>query len=59
MDDENYAVPIDVVVSGLAGGGRRGPIYMPAVVADVHPDMRISRDELFGPAVAVTPAWPR
>ena len=28
---------------------------MPAVVADVHPDMRISRDELFGPAVAVTP----
>jgi acyl-CoA reductase-like NAD-dependent aldehyde dehydrogenase len=24
-------------------------------VADVDPDMRISRDELFGPAVAVTP----
>jgi acyl-CoA reductase-like NAD-dependent aldehyde dehydrogenase len=39
----------------VAGGGRRGSIYMPAVVADVHPDMRISRDELFGPAVAVTP----
>lgn len=39
----------------VAGGGRRGAIYMPAVVADVHPDMRISRDELFGPAVAVTP----
>jgi glyceraldehyde-3-phosphate dehydrogenase (NADP+) len=38
----------------VAGGGRRGAIYMPAVVADVHPDMRISRDELFGPAVAVT-----
>ncbi|MBI2210744.1 MAG: aldehyde dehydrogenase family protein [Deltaproteobacteria bacterium] len=38
-----------------AGGGRRGAIYTPAVVADVNPDMRISRDELFGPAVAVTP----
>ncbi len=39
----------------VAGGGRRGAIYMPAVVAEVHPDMRISRDELFGPAVGVTP----
>ena len=39
----------------VAGGGRQGAIYMPAIVADVHPDMRISRDELFGPAVAVTP----
>src|SRR3989338_1119191 len=39
----------------VTGGGRRGAIYMPAVVADVKPNMRISRDELFGPAVAVTP----
>lgn len=39
----------------VAGGGRRGAFYMPAVVADVRPDMRISRDELFGPAVGVTP----
>jgi acyl-CoA reductase-like NAD-dependent aldehyde dehydrogenase len=50
---------ISEAVSGgarlVAGGGRRGAIYMPAVVADVHPEMRISRDELFGPAVAVTP----
>jgi acyl-CoA reductase-like NAD-dependent aldehyde dehydrogenase len=38
-----------------AGGGRRGAIYVPAVVADVKPEMRVSRDELFGPAVAVTP----
>jgi glyceraldehyde-3-phosphate dehydrogenase (NADP+) len=38
----------------VAGGGRRGAIYMPAVVADVHPDMRMSRDELFGPAVGLT-----
>jgi acyl-CoA reductase-like NAD-dependent aldehyde dehydrogenase len=50
---------IQEAVSGgarlVAGGGRRGAFYMPAVVADVDPDMRISRDELFGPAVAVTP----
>ena len=50
---------VNEAVSGgaklVAGGGRRGAIYLPAVVADVHPDMRISRDELFGPAVAVTP----
>ncbi|HSF56813.1 MAG TPA: aldehyde dehydrogenase family protein [Candidatus Binatia bacterium] len=39
----------------ITGGGRRGAFYVPAVVADVQPDMRISRDELFGPAVAVTP----
>jgi glyceraldehyde-3-phosphate dehydrogenase (NADP+) len=39
----------------VAGGGRRGAIYLPAIVADVHPDMRVSREELFGPAVAVTP----
>lgn len=39
----------------VAGGGRRGAIYTPAVVADVDPKMKISCDELFGPAVAVTP----
>ncbi len=39
----------------VAGGSRRGAIYSPTVVADVKPEMRISRDELFGPAVVVTP----
>ena len=63
MVKESEAVRVDAwineAVSGgaklVAGGGRRGAIYLPAVVADVHPDMRISRDELFGPAVALTP----
>ena len=63
MVKESEAVRVDdwikeAVAGGarmVAGGGRRGAIYMPAVVADVHPEMRISRDELFGPAVAVTP----
>jgi glyceraldehyde-3-phosphate dehydrogenase (NADP+) len=63
MVKESEAVRVDdwvneAVAGGarlVAGGGRRGSIYMPAVVADVKPEMRISRDELFGPAVAVTP----
>ena len=38
----------------VAGGGRNGAVYAPTVVADVSRDMRISRDELFGPAVGVT-----
>lgn len=38
----------------LVGGGRRGSLVEPTLVADVKPDMRISCDELFGPAVAVT-----
>jgi acyl-CoA reductase-like NAD-dependent aldehyde dehydrogenase len=39
----------------VVGGSRQGAIYAPTVVADVRPEMRISCDELFGPAVAVTP----
>jgi glyceraldehyde-3-phosphate dehydrogenase (NADP+) len=40
----------------VLGGERKEAAYMPTVVADVDPGMRISRDELFGPAVALTPA---
>ncbi len=39
----------------VTGGERQGAIVRPAVVADVKPEMRISCDELFGPAVAVIP----
>jgi glyceraldehyde-3-phosphate dehydrogenase (NADP+) len=39
----------------VTGGVRKGAIYSPTIVADVKPQMRISCDELFGPAVAVTP----
>ena len=38
----------------VTGGERDKAVLQPTVVADVTPDMRISRDELFGPAVAVT-----
>ena len=40
---------------GVTGGIRRGAIYTPTIVADVKPEMRISCEELFGPAVAFTP----
>jgi glyceraldehyde-3-phosphate dehydrogenase (NADP+) len=40
----------------VTGGSRNGAIYAPTVLADVSRGMRISRDELFGPAVGVTPA---
>ena len=38
----------------VAGGDREGTLHAPTVVADVQPDMRVSREELFGPAVAVS-----
>jgi acyl-CoA reductase-like NAD-dependent aldehyde dehydrogenase len=48
----------EAIASGarlVTGGRRQGAIYEPTVVADVKPEMRISCEELFGPAVAVTP----
>lgn len=39
----------------LTGGGRHGAIYEATVVADVSPRLRIASEELFGPAVTVTP----
>jgi len=39
----------------ITGGERHGTLHQPTVVADVRPEMRISCDEMFGPAVAVTP----
>lgn len=41
--------------TALTGGDYSGAIHEATVLADVTPDMRVSRDELFGPAVAVTP----
>jgi acyl-CoA reductase-like NAD-dependent aldehyde dehydrogenase len=38
----------------VTGGGRQGRMHQPTVIADVKPEMRVSCDELFGPAVAVT-----
>jgi glyceraldehyde-3-phosphate dehydrogenase (NADP+) len=38
----------------VTGGARQGRMHQPTIIADVKPEMRISCDELFGPAVAVT-----
>ena len=38
----------------VTGGKRHGTIYEATVLADVDPKQKISCDELFGPAVAVT-----
>ena len=40
----------------VAGGKRRGTVHEPTLLADVRPEMRICRDELFGPAVGVARA---
>ncbi|MDP6447678.1 MAG: aldehyde dehydrogenase family protein, partial [Pirellulaceae bacterium] len=37
----------------VTGGQRSNAVYQPTVVADVRTDMRISCQELFGPAVGV------
>ena len=48
---------VDEAVAGgarlLCGGDREQAVMAPTVVADVQPDMRLSREEVFGPAVAV------
>ena len=36
------------------GGDYEGTLHAPTVIADAKPDMRVSREELFGPAVAVS-----
>jgi aspartate-semialdehyde dehydrogenase len=49
----------DAVAKGarLVTGGKRlgGLFYQPAVLADVTPEMRIYREETFGPVAAVIP----
>jgi acyl-CoA reductase-like NAD-dependent aldehyde dehydrogenase len=48
----------DAVAGGarvVTGGQRDGSVFAATVVVDVDPAMRISCDELFGPAVGVTP----
>jgi len=39
----------------VTGGGRKGALHEPTILDNVDPEMRVSKDELFGPAVAVTP----
>jgi glyceraldehyde-3-phosphate dehydrogenase (NADP+) len=49
---------IDEAVAGgaqlITGGRRDGTRYQPTILDEVDPEMRVSKDELFGPAVAMT-----
>ena len=38
----------------LAGGERAGQMFEPTLLANVSPDMRVSCEELFGPALGIT-----
>ncbi|MDX2705838.1 aldehyde dehydrogenase family protein [Streptomyces sp. PA03-6a] len=47
---------LDAVTAGarlLAGGTSDGPCFAPTVLADVTPEMRVYREESFGPVVGV------
>ena len=39
----------------VTGGDRDGAVVAPSILGDVDPSLEISRSELFGPAVALTP----
>ncbi|MFT5377592.1 MAG: acyl-CoA reductase-like NAD-dependent aldehyde dehydrogenase [Candidatus Latescibacterota bacterium] len=57
-DAERVNAWVQEAVSGgaklVTGGSRQGTLHAPTVVADVDPKMRISCDEVFGPAVAIS-----
>ena len=40
----------------LCGGTHDGPYYQPTVIADVTPEMRIFREEVFGPVASIIKA---
>jgi glyceraldehyde-3-phosphate dehydrogenase (NADP+) len=49
----------EAVASGarlVAGGTRQGSMFAPTLLAEVKPEMKVSREELFGPAVGVARA---
>jgi len=56
-DRDRVAAWIDEAVAAgatvAAGGGREGGILRPTVLTGVTPDMKVSRDEVFGPVVAL------
>jgi acyl-CoA reductase-like NAD-dependent aldehyde dehydrogenase len=58
-DAERVALWIQEAVAGgariVTGGQRSGSMHAPTILCDVSPRQRISCEELFGPAVAVTP----
>jgi aldehyde dehydrogenase (NAD+) len=39
----------------LTGGTGDGPFFQPTLIADVRPEMKVCRDEVFGPVVTISP----
>lgn len=39
----------------VTGGGRSGALLEPTILADVHPDMDVMREEIFAPVLSVVP----
>ena len=39
----------------LTGGTGEGPIFQPTLIADVKPEMKVCREEVFGPVVTISP----
>jgi acyl-CoA reductase-like NAD-dependent aldehyde dehydrogenase len=39
----------------LTGGEGDGPFYTPTLIADVNPEMKVCREEIFGPVVTISP----
>jgi acyl-CoA reductase-like NAD-dependent aldehyde dehydrogenase len=39
----------------LTGGRREGQVFWPTVLTDVTPDMKVCREEVFGPVITVVP----
>jgi acyl-CoA reductase-like NAD-dependent aldehyde dehydrogenase len=39
----------------VTGGRREGQVYWPTVLTDVTPDMKVCREEVFGPVITIVP----
>src|SRR3990172_4388132 len=39
----------------LTGGTGEGPFFYPTLISDVNPDMKVCREEIFGPVVTISP----
>jgi acyl-CoA reductase-like NAD-dependent aldehyde dehydrogenase len=39
----------------LTGGEGDGPLYQPTLISDVTPEMKVCREEVFGPVVTISP----
>ncbi|MBI3648471.1 MAG: aldehyde dehydrogenase family protein [Actinobacteria bacterium] len=39
----------------LTGGKADGPFFLPTLISDVRPEMKVCREEIFGPVVTISP----